>query len=165
MKGLLTACLVILVCLSASALDEGHVMYVGGTVPGVNAGTVGRLDTTSVTSLTFEFAGNQVAIPYASIKSYQYTKEVSRHLGVLPAIAIGLVKKRQHRHFFRISYHEQDAEQVVVLEVPKQMPPSLQAILQARMPKQCQRCRNSTQTDSAQANDDPSNGDPSSDSR
>lgn len=135
MKGLLTACLVILLSLSASALDEGHVMYVGGTVPGVNAGTVGRLDTTSVTSLTFEFAGNKVAIPYASIKSYQYTKEVARHLGVLPAIAVGVVKKRRRRHFFRISYREQDVEQVVIFEVPKEMPPSLEAILQARVAK------------------------------
>jgi hypothetical protein len=165
LKGLLAACLLILLCLSASALDEGHVMYVGGTVPGVNVGTVGQLDTTSVTSLTFEFAGHKVAIPYASINSYEYTKEVSRHLGVVPAIAVGLVKKRRHRHFFRISYREPDAEQVVVLEVPKQMPPSLQAILQARMPKECRRCRHSIQGDSAQPNNDPSNGNPSSDSR
>ena len=136
MKGLLAACLVILLCLSAYAVDEGHAIYVGGTVPGVPVGTVGRLDTTSVTSLTFEFAGNKFAIPYASIESYQYTKEVSRHLGVLPAIAIELVKMRQHSHFLRISYRERGVEQVVVFKVPKQMPRSLQAILQARVSKE-----------------------------
>ncbi len=120
--------------LSAFALDEGHARYVGGTVPGVPAGVVGRLDTTSDAELIFLQAGNKLAIPYASIESYEYSKEVTQHLGVLPAIAIGLVKMRRHSHFFRISYRNQNALQVVVFEVPKHTPHTLQAILQARSP-------------------------------
>jgi hypothetical protein len=54
---------------------------------------------------------------------------VTLHLGVLPTIAVGLVKMRRHSHFFRISYRGQDgAVQVAVFEVPKQMPRALEAI-------------------------------------
>jgi len=136
LKGFLPFCFFLLVSLSAFALDDGHAKYVGGTVPGVTAGTVGRLDTTSETSLTFQHAGNLVEIPYASIQSFEYSKEVARHLGVLPTIAIGLIKVRQHRHFFRISYRAPGAAaaQVVIFEVPKHTPRTLQAILQTRAP-------------------------------
>jgi hypothetical protein len=135
-KRFLPFCFLLLLSLSASAFQGGHAKYVGGTLPGVTAGTVGRLDTTSDTSLIFEHAGNQVEIPYASIESHKYSKEVARHLGVLPTIAVGLLKVRQHRHFFRISYRVPGAAaaQVVIFEVPKQMPRTLEAILQTRAP-------------------------------
>lgn len=95
-------------------------MYVGGTAPGVNAGIVGRLDTTSDTALIFEHSEGKLAISYDAIQSFDYAKEVTRNLGVLPAIGVGLVKMRQHRHFFRISYRDSSNEvQVAVFEVPK----------------------------------------------
>jgi hypothetical protein len=132
-------CFLLLLSISAFALDEGHARYVGGTVPSVAAGVVGRLDTTSITSLTFEQAGNKVEIPYASIESYEYSKDVTRHLGVLPAIAVGLVKMRRHSHFFSISYRTETGgpAQIVVLEVPKDMPRTLRAILDTRAPGTC----------------------------
>ena len=130
-------CFLLLLSLSAFALDEGHARYVGGTVRGVPAGVVRRLDTTSATSLIFEQAGNKVEIPYASIESYEYSKDVTRHLGVLPAIAVGLVKMRRHSHYFSISYRTEigGPAQIVVLEVPKDMPRTLQAILRTRAPQ------------------------------
>jgi hypothetical protein len=129
-------CFLLLLSLSASALDSSHTKYVGGTLPGVTPGVIGRLDTTSDTALIFEHAGKKVEIPYAAIESHKYSKEVARHLGVLPTIAVGLLKVRQHRHFFRISYRVPGAAaaQVLVFEVPKQMPRTLEAILQARAP-------------------------------
>ena len=134
MKRFPQGCLLLVLSLSAFALDDGHARYVGGTIPGVSAGVVGRLDTTSDTALIFLQAGNKLVIPYASIESYEYSKEVTHHLGVLPMIAIGLVKMRRRSHFFRISFRDQNASQVVVFEVPKHMPPTLQAILRARAP-------------------------------
>jgi hypothetical protein len=130
-------CLFLFFSLSAFALEEGYARYVGGTVPGLTSGVIGRLDTTSTTSLTFARAGNKVEIPYTSIESYEYSKDVTRHLGVLPAIAVGLVKMRRHSHYFSISYRTEAGgpSQVVVLEVPKDMPRSLQAILQTRAPQ------------------------------
>jgi len=132
-KRLLPFCFFLLLSMPALALEDGHAKYVGGTVPGVLSGVIARLDTTSEISLIFMQAGNKLEIPYSSIESYEYSKEVTLHLGVLPTIAVGLVKMRRHSHFFRISYRGQGAAvQVVVFEVPKHMPRALEAILQTR---------------------------------
>lgn len=132
----IVACLVLLaLTLAAAAVEDRQVMYFGGTVSALAAGTVGRLDTTSQTSLTFEYASNKLEIPYAVVESYQYSTEVAHHLGVLPAIAVGLLKKRERRHFFRISYRDAgNLSQVAVFEVSKRMPRTLQAVLDARAP-------------------------------
>jgi len=131
-------CLLLLVALPADAVEDGQVMYTGGTVASLAAGAVGRLDTTSETALSFEYSGNKLVIPYARIESFQYTEEVARHLGVLPAIAVGLVKKRQRRHHFQISFRDDgNVSQVAIFEVPKQMPPTLLAVLRTRAPQAC----------------------------
>ncbi len=141
MKNLLTICFLLTLSLTAlAATEDGQVTYVGGTVAGFPAGVSGRLDTTPEASLTFQYAGNKLLIPYASIDSYEYSKEVTRHLGVLPAIAIGMVKMRRHSHYFRISYHDpnnfpNNVAQVVIFEVPKHIPRTLEATLQARAPQ------------------------------
>lgn len=136
MKGSLALSFFVLLSMSASALENGHAKYVGGTVPGVTAGTVGRLDTTSQGSLIFLQAGNRLEIAYASIESYEYSKEVKLHLGVLPAIAVRLFKVRQRRHFFSFSYRDSNnVVQAAVFEVPKQMPRTLEAVLQTRAPR------------------------------
>ena len=136
MKKLVTLCLLFALALPVAAVEDDQVMYAGGTAPALQAGAMGRLDTTSETVLSFEYSGTKLLIPYADIQSFEYSTEVTRHLGVLPAIAIGLVKMRRHRHFFRISYRGADrAAQVAIFEVPKHMPRTLQAVLEARAPR------------------------------
>src|SRR6266849_6728263 len=126
-----------------AAVENDQVMYMGGTPLALRAGVIGRLDTTSEKSLNFEsfegkLPGTKLLIPYADIQSFEYSKEVTRHLGVMPAIAVGLVRIRQHRHYFRISYRgADDVSQVVVFEVPKQMPRTLEAVLKTRAPQSC----------------------------
>ncbi|MGB6387356.1 MAG: hypothetical protein WBD25_16720 [Terriglobales bacterium] len=135
MKRLVAFFILLSLTLPAVAVEGGQVMYVGGTIPALTNNLVGRLDTTSETSLTFEYASNKLAIPYAAIESFQYSTEVTHHLGVLPGIVVALAKKREHRHFFRISYRDADnISQVAIFEVPKHMPRTLQAILNARAP-------------------------------
>lgn len=117
----------------ALAVEGGRVMYVGGSAAGLVAGTLGNLDMTSETALIFESGKGRLEIPYAALQSFEYSSEVSHHLGVMPAIAVSLVKMRRHRHFFRISYTDQkNIAQVAVLEVPKEMPRTLSAVLQMR---------------------------------
>jgi hypothetical protein len=120
------------------AVEDGQVMYAGGSVPGLNSGVVGRLDLSVEASLIFEYSGSRLAIPYAAIDSFEYSQEVTRHLGVLPAIGVGMLKARQHQHFFRISYRDGGGvSQVAIFEVSKHQPRSLNAVLRERAPKAC----------------------------
>lgn len=140
MKRIFAACLLIVVLmpLPAPAVEGGQVMYVGGTAERLKEGVLGRLDTTSQTTLNFEYSGGKLVIPFEEIDSYEYSQQVTRHLGVLPAIAVGLVKRRQRRHFFRITYHDESkAEQVAIFEVSKETPRTLLAVLQGRAPQGC----------------------------
>ena len=138
MKSLVAIFFFLAASLPAVAVEDGQVMYAGGTVSGVNQGVIGRLDTSSRTALIFEYSGTRVSIPYATIDSFEYSQEVTHHVGILPAIAIGLIKKRERRHFFRISYHdEQSLPQVAIFEVSKHTPRSLKAVLEARAPRAC----------------------------
>jgi hypothetical protein len=138
MKKLVAVCLLLVMSLPAVALEDSQAMFVGGTALGVNPGTVGRLDTSSATALIFEYPGGKLAIPYDAIQSFQYSREATRHLGVLPAIAVGLLIQRQHRHFFRILYRDpSNVAQAAILEVPKHMPRALQAVLETRAPRTC----------------------------
>ena len=138
MKKLAVFCLLLVMSVPAGAVEGEQVKYMGGTVAALNAGALGRLDTTSGTMLTYEYPGNKVVIPYAKIDSFEYSVDVARHLGVLAAIAVALVRARQRRHFFRISYHdENNLSQVAIFEVPKRMPQTLLAVLQVRAPQGC----------------------------
>jgi hypothetical protein len=138
MKKLVALFLLLALALPAAAAEGSEVMYCGGTVPSLKTGMVGRLDTASETSMTFAYHDGKLEIPYAAIESFQYSTEVTHHLGVLPAIAVALLKKRERRHFFRISYRDTDhAKQVAVFEVPKRMPRTLQAVLKVRVPQKC----------------------------
>ena len=119
----------------AFALENGQASYFGGTAT-VPAGMIGKLNPSVETALLFEYSSGKLAIPYADLWSYEYSDPVTRHLGVLPAIAVGLVAHRQHRHFFRISYRdEKSLPQVAIFEVSSQMPRTLQAVLENRTPK------------------------------
>jgi hypothetical protein len=138
MKKLVGLCLLLILPLVTIAVESGQVLYAGGTVTTLKEDTIGRLLITSPTELTFESPGSQLVIPFSRIDSYEYSQQVARHLGVLPAIATGLVRHRQKRHFLRIAYKGEDnLQQVVIFELPKQMPRTLLAILQARAPWGC----------------------------
>lgn len=133
MRKFIAFALMVIFSLPAVAVDGQSVKYVGGTVSTINTGAVGSLDFAPETSIVFEHAGNRVTIPYASVQSFDQADVVARHLGVLPAIVVGLLKARQRRHFFRISYQEPgSAPQVAIFEVPKQMTRTLRAVLEVR---------------------------------
>jgi hypothetical protein len=138
MKRLVALFLLLALSVPAGAIDDGQVLYVGGTVANLKSGVIGRLDTTSETNLSFDYSDGSVRIPYANVVSFWYQEELARHLGVLPAIAVGLVKARQRKHFLRITYRDSgSAEQVALFEVSKQMAPTLLAVLHARAPQSC----------------------------
>lgn len=138
MKPFFAFCCFLALCVSSFANDQGPVKYLGGTVSGLSAGGTGRLDTASDNSLTFEYSGKKLAIPYDAIQSFDHTEAAARHFGVLPAIMVGLLKTRQHRHYFRIVYRDPNqVPQVAMFLVPKQSVRVLQAVLQTRVNPAC----------------------------
>jgi len=147
MKELVLLFLALAFVVPAFAAGQGNVLYVGGSVASLKDGTAGKLDTSSETQLTFVSSSGRLSIPFAMIDSYEHSEAVAHHLGVLPAIAVSLVKKRQKKHFLRIAYRDQNkTPQVAIFEVPKKMPMALLAILQERAPQGCKapayaRCR------------------------
>ena len=139
MKKIAVFSLLLILSLPISALENGQARYVGGTAP-VNREIVGQLNIASQSLLAFDYSEGKLVIPYAAIQSFEYSRDVTHHLGVLPAIAVGLVKRRQRWHFFRISYYDENRVlQVAIFEVPKQMPRVLQSVLETRAPQGCGR--------------------------
>jgi phosphatidylglycerophosphate synthase len=126
----------------AFAVEAGQVAYASGTLT-IPQGTIGSLETTSPTVLVFKFTASgsgpgEVDIAYKNIGSFEYSTEVARHLGVLPAVAVGLVKRRERKHFFSIKFTDSsDVIHAVIFEVPKGDPPGLLEILRARAPQAC----------------------------
>ena len=138
MRKILVICLVLFTAVSARAVEGNEVLYVSGTASSLSPGALGHFDLTADGALAFSANGQVLSIPYKSITSYEYTHEVARHLGVVAAVAVAMVKKRQQRHFFRVTFADSDHKaQVAVFEVPKHLPPTLIEVLKARAPQAC----------------------------
>jgi hypothetical protein len=130
------------ICVNAFAVENNRAKYIGGTVASLKVGSVGHLDTTSDNALIFSDvnrahsragSNQELEISYRSIKSFEYSHDVKEHLGVLPAILVTLFRARPRRHVFQITYcAPNQTMQVVVFEVPKQMPVILQTVLKVR---------------------------------
>ena len=142
MRRLLLALLVLAAVAPAHAapVEGTQVMYVGGSIPGLPAGTLGTLDTQREDALVFQHPNGKLEIPYLSIQSFGYSERLARRMGVVPTIAVVLVKRRQRRHFVEVSFRGADGSaQAVVLEVSKEMAQPVTAVLTARAPKPCPR--------------------------
>jgi hypothetical protein len=138
MKRILCLCLLLVIPFAALAVESGQVLYVGGSAANMKDGTLGKLDTASKDEIVFVYSGGKFAIPFATLDSYESSDRMARHLGVLPAVAVGLVRRRQRRHFFEFHYRDENhVAQVAIFEVPKDMPQTLLGILQARVPSAC----------------------------
>lgn len=134
--------LLIAVALPATAADGNDVIYEGGTIPNLHSATAGRFDTTNRESLAFISSAGQLTIPYAQIDSYEYSRQVVHHLGVLPIIGVGLVRARKKNHFVKIVYHDENSgSQVAVFRIPKHLPNTLMPVLQARAPLTASPCK------------------------
>jgi phosphatidylglycerophosphate synthase len=124
------------------AVEAGQVAYTSGTLT-VAQGTIGSLDIRVPTTLVFKFTAatsgsGEIDIPYDKITGFVYRTEVAHHIGVLPAIAVSLVKRRERKHYFTINFNDPSGTaQVAIFEVPKQDPPALLATLRSRSPQAC----------------------------
>ena len=96
-----------------------RVLYVGGTVPGVQNKSQGRIEMVEDGALRLTIRTNSVLVPYKDVNTIEYGLHVSRRY--LEAIFISplflLAKKKSH--FLTIGYtDEAGQQQALVLEVP-----------------------------------------------
>jgi hypothetical protein len=119
----------------AAAVEGGQVLYVAGSINSVAPGTVGRLDTSDALAMRFVAGTGGIVIPYQRVTAYSEESEVAHHIGVLPAIAVGLVKVRHRRHYLHVTFSDENGSaQIVEFEIPKQMPKPIMDLLRARVP-------------------------------
>lgn len=112
-----------------------EVMYVGGTIAGLKAGAVGRLDMTQDRNLVFQAGEARCEIPYAQIDSHSYTRKLARRMGPIATIVVVLIKRRQRRHFVEVDFHDQaGTAQVAIFEISKDAVQTVTAVLDARAP-------------------------------
>jgi hypothetical protein len=130
-------CCVFALSLYCAAVDSDQVRYVGGTIDGAKAGAIGHLAFSSE-ALTFAAPATLVAVPFRSMESFDYSQEVKHHLGVLPAVVVGMVRKRKRGHYFRISFRDdRNSTQVVIFEVSKGEVRNVQTVLAAKAHQAC----------------------------
>jgi hypothetical protein len=138
MRRIVAMMLVLLLATSAFGVSGNEVMYVGGSVSVLNPGDIGTFETASTKELGFVSNGKRLSVAYDQIKRIEYHKEVAYHLGVAPAIVVGLIKRRERKHFITVTYADEAGErQAAVFEVSKSAPQPLLAILAARAPQAC----------------------------
>lgn len=124
---------------SALAATGQPATYVSGSLPGAKPGSVGTLDMTALATLDFRSSdGSQLSIPFAAIGKYEYREESKVHLGVLPAIAVALVKKRAKVHFITMVWKgNRGVTEVATLEMSNTAANGLMTLLRARVPNAC----------------------------
>ena len=125
------AILLALVTIPSGAASIPSVKYIGGTAPELTTGTQGALDTSS-DQLTFQWGGS-LAIRYGQIQNFSYRDEPAVHLGILPLIAVTLIRPQIYRHIVSITYVDPSGQkQVAIFEVPKKARATLPVVLQER---------------------------------
>jgi hypothetical protein len=141
MKKLMAMTLILVLAAgNAPALDvKGmEATYTSGTVPGVRLGVDGTLGTTSPTALEFHSGSGDFSVPYAGITAARCREENRFRLGVLPAIAVGLIKARSKRHLMTITWNdERGVSQAAIFETSKVKSQALLTILRVRSPQIC----------------------------
>ena len=118
--------------------DDLGVTYVNGTIKAITENASGAFDTASSVALQFQSGQVQIAIPYNSIKTYDYKEENRFRLGVLATIGVSLVKARSKRHLITIGWKDESGSaQTATFETTRDRAQGLEKILQARAPQAC----------------------------
>jgi hypothetical protein len=129
---------IIFAVLPAFAISGNEVAYLGGITQTSKPGEIGVFDTAEPTALTISSPGGRLSINYNSIQKIDYKVEVAHHLGVAPAVAVSLIKRRERRHYFTFTFSDPlGVPEVAVFEVSKGLPQTLLPLLVARAPHAC----------------------------
>lgn len=129
------ACLILTVAVAAVPKDMA--MYVGGTIPGLQEKTEGRLSTAGDDALTFQGKyETPVAIPYKRITSLEYGQKAGRRVGVAILVSPLALFSKKRNHYLTITYNDRAGkEQAGVFELGKDIVRTTLTVLQVRTGK------------------------------
>jgi len=129
-------CLVVLLALSSllQARETGNrVVFVGGTVSGVNARSTARIEVESADALQFDSRGSSIRIPYKDINTLEYGLTVNRRYIEAALISPVFLFSKKKSHFLTIGFVDKDGkQQAMVLQVGKDDIRPLLVSLEAR---------------------------------
>jgi hypothetical protein len=99
--------------------DTGsRVVYVGGTVPGVQNKSQGRIEMVQDDALSLTVKNNSVLVPYKDVNTLEYGLHVSRRYVEAIFISPMFLLAKKRAHFLTIGYTDQTGQQqAIVLQV------------------------------------------------
>jgi hypothetical protein len=121
----------------SAAVRGDKAMYVGGTVPGLQPKTDGKLDFSAESETVFTSKKGKLQIPYQKITSLEYGQKAGRRVGVAVAITIFALFSKKRRHYLTIGYDDAAGKrQGAVFELAKGTVRTVLTTLEARTGKQ-----------------------------
>ncbi len=132
------AVLLTLVCLVTArglhARDAGNrVIFVGGTVSGIQAKSTARLELSSSDALQFDSKQSSFSIPYRDINTLEYGLRINRRYVEAALISPVFIFSKKKSHFVTIGFVDHDGkQQAMVLQVGKDDIRPLLVSLEAR---------------------------------
>jgi hypothetical protein len=117
----------------AAAEPGFKVQCAGGTVAGVSAKAVSRLDLTGAADLVFFCGKTEFRTPYSKVESVEYGQNVARRYAAAVLISPILLLSKERKHYVTLGFVDgQGAHQAVVFRVDKGDIRSVLAALEAR---------------------------------
>jgi hypothetical protein len=123
-----------IICVPAQAEDRGaEAEYVGGTVPGLESSTDGRIGTTDDLFFEFRAKGKQVNVSYDKVNLVEYGQHVNRRFIMAAVISPLFLLSKKRQHFLTVGYTDGEGrQQAMVFKVEKSKIRAVLVALEAR---------------------------------
>ena len=123
--------------LLSAARDTGErVLYKGGTVTGMAAGSAARIDVIQDDVLEISAGGRLIRIPWNDINTLEYGMRVSRRYVEAVLISPVFLAAKRRTHYLTIGYTDADSRpQAMVLQVGKEAIRTLLVSIEAKSGK------------------------------
>jgi hypothetical protein len=110
-----------LLTLSAFAADSGvKTELIGGTLPGVVAKSIARLDYSGADAMVFHCTSSDIRVVYQKVNTLEYGQTVSRRYAAAVLISPLLLLSKARKHFVTVGYVDAEGQQqVLVFRVEK----------------------------------------------
>jgi hypothetical protein len=94
--------------------------FVGGTLSGVAAKSIARLDYSGADEMVFHCAGGDIHVSYRKVNTLEYGQTVSRRYAAAALVSPLLLLSKSRKHFVTVGYVDAEGQrQVVVFRVEK----------------------------------------------